>query len=206
MGEATKEKGEALSAAPSAKFGEIWGTLGERLSEIRWAEEKISGNTFEVLEVMKSLKGKGDVKARCLREVRELEGALSQATEHSLADQSGQLGKMFQMEDRLASLAQLNAEWANKSEIARREFNRNLAGVSQAHSAHVKDLQKRIKDLDDNREALREERRRLREEVTKAREALSGAKEAASEACCWEELLKSEVRSLRTLVENSSGW
>ncbi|PKA62838.1 hypothetical protein AXF42_Ash019421 [Apostasia shenzhenica] len=110
MGEATKEKGETLSAAPSAKFGEIWGTLGERLSEIRRAEEKILGNTSETLEVVKTLKGREDVEARCLREVRELEGALSQATEHSLADQRGQLEKMFQMEDRLASLAQLNAE------------------------------------------------------------------------------------------------
>ncbi|PKA61651.1 hypothetical protein AXF42_Ash018632 [Apostasia shenzhenica] len=42
--------------------------------------------------------------------------------------------------------------------------------------------------------------------MTKAREALSGAKEAASEACRREELLKSEVRSLRALVENSSDW
>ncbi|PKA63855.1 hypothetical protein AXF42_Ash004865 [Apostasia shenzhenica] len=44
------------------------------------------------------------------------------------------------------------------------------------------------------------------EELTKAREALSGAKEVASEARRREELLKSEVRSLRALVENSSGW
>ncbi|PKA48691.1 hypothetical protein AXF42_Ash018508 [Apostasia shenzhenica] len=203
-----KKRGEALSAVSSAPFGTegVWSTLGDRLSEIRRAEEKILGNTSEVLEVMKSLKDKEDVEARCIREVRELEGALSQATERSLADQKGQLGKVYQIDDMLASLAQVNAGWANKSEIARGEFNRNLEGVNQAHSAHVKDLQKRIKDLDDDREVLREERRRLREEMTKAREALSGAKEAASEACRWEELLKSEVRSLRALVENSSGW
>ncbi|PKA54047.1 hypothetical protein AXF42_Ash016212 [Apostasia shenzhenica] len=203
-----KKRGEALPVVSSAPFGTegVWSMLGDRLSEIRRAEEKILGNNSEDLEVMKSLKGKEDVEARCLREVRELEGALSQATERSLANQKGQLGKMYQIEDKLASLAQVNAEWANKSEIARGEFNRNLAGVNQAHSAHVKGLQKRIKDLDHDREALREERRRLREEMTKASEALSGAKEAASEACCLEELLKSEVRSLRALVENSSGW
>ncbi|PKA50702.1 hypothetical protein AXF42_Ash021231 [Apostasia shenzhenica] len=201
--EATKGKGEAFPAAPSTK---TWGMLGDRLSENRQVEEKIFRNTSEVLEVVKSLKGKEDVEARYLREVRELEGALSQATKCSLSDQREQSGKMYQMEDRLASLAQVNAEWANKCEIARGEFNRNLAGVNQAHSAHVKDLQKRIKVLDDDREALREERRRLREELTKAREASSGAKEAAFEVCRREELLKSEVRSLRALVENSTGW
>ncbi|PKA56889.1 hypothetical protein AXF42_Ash002192 [Apostasia shenzhenica] len=207
MEEATKEKGEALPAAPSAKIGEeIWSTLGDYLSEIRRVEEKILENTSEALEVVKTLKGKEDVEARYLREVRELEGALSQATKRSLTDQREQLGKVYHLEDKLASLTQINAEWANKSEIARREFNHNLAGVNQAHSAHVKDLQKRIKDLDDDREVLREERRRLREELTKTREALSGAKEAASEACRREELLKSEVRSLRALVENNSGW
>ncbi|PKA59529.1 hypothetical protein AXF42_Ash016553 [Apostasia shenzhenica] len=162
---AAKEKGETLPAVPSVA---IWGMLGDRLGEIRRVEERIFGNTSEALEVVKTLKGKEDVEARCLREVRELEGALSQATKHSLADQREQLGK--------------------------------------AHSAHVKDLQKRIKDLDDDREALREERRRLKEELTKAREALSGAKKATSEARRREELLKSEVRSLRALVENSSGW
>ncbi|PKA52015.1 hypothetical protein AXF42_Ash008244 [Apostasia shenzhenica] len=203
-----EERGEALPAVPSTSFSieGVWSVLGDRLSEIRRAEEKILENTFEALGVMKSLKGKEDVEARCLREVRELDGALSQAAERSLADQRGQLGKMYQIEDRLASLAQANAEWANKSEVARGEFNRNLADVNQAHSAHIKDLQKRIKDLDDDREALREERRRLREELTKAREALSGAKEAASEARRREELSKSEVHSLRALVENSSGW
>ncbi|PKA58042.1 hypothetical protein AXF42_Ash020804 [Apostasia shenzhenica] len=110
MGEATTERGEALPTAPSAKIGEIWGTLGDRLSEIRRAEEKILRNTSEVLEVMKSLKDKEDVEARCLREVRELEGTLSQATKRSLADQKGHLGKTFQIEDRLASLTQVNAE------------------------------------------------------------------------------------------------
>ncbi|PKA50200.1 hypothetical protein AXF42_Ash017792 [Apostasia shenzhenica] len=192
-----EERGEALPAVPSTSLSieGVWSVLGDRLSEIRRAEEKILGNTSEALEVVKTLKGKEEVEARCLREVRELEGALSQATERSLADQRGQLGKMYQIEDMLASLAQANAEWANKSEVARGEFNRNLTDVNQAHSAHVKDLQKRLKDLDDDREALREERRGLREELTKAREARRR-----------EELLKSEVRSLRALVENSSGW
>ncbi|PKA66997.1 hypothetical protein AXF42_Ash004488 [Apostasia shenzhenica] len=210
-----EKRGEALPAVSSTSFSieGVWSVLGDRLSEIRRAEEKILENTSEALGVMKSLKGKEDVEARCLREVRELEGALSQATERSLADQRGQLGKMYQIENMLASLAQANAEWANKSEVARGEFNRNLAGVNQAHSAHVKDLQKRIKDLDGDREALREERKRLREErkrlreeLTKAREALSGAKEAVSEARRREELSKSEVHSLRALVENTSGW
>ncbi|PKA60544.1 hypothetical protein AXF42_Ash017950 [Apostasia shenzhenica] len=207
MEEAAKEKGETLPAVPSVVFGEeIWGTLGDRLSEIRRVEEKVLGNIVEALEVVKTLKGREDVEARCLREVRKLEGALSQATKRSLADQREQLGKVFHLEDRLASLTQANAEWANKSEIARGEFNRNLADVNQAHSAHVKDLQKRIKDLDDDKEALREEKRRLREKLTKGREALSGAKEVASEARRRKELSKSEVRSLLALVENSSGW
>ncbi|PKA49386.1 hypothetical protein AXF42_Ash016575 [Apostasia shenzhenica] len=203
-----EEREEALPAVPSTSFSieGVWSVLGDRLSEIRRAEEQILGNTSEALEVVKTLKGKEEVEARCLREVRELKGALSQATEHSLADQRGQLGKMYQIEDRLASLAQANAEWANKSEVARGEFSRNLEGVNQAHSSHVKDLQKRLKDLDNDREALRGERRRLREELTKVREALSGAKESASEARRREELSKSEVHSLRTLVENSSGW
>ncbi|PKA56210.1 hypothetical protein AXF42_Ash011139 [Apostasia shenzhenica] len=203
-----EERGEALPAVPSTSLSieGVWSVLGDRLSEIRRAEEKILGNTSEALEVVKILKGKEEVEACCLREVRELEGALSQATERSLADQRGQLGKMYQIEDMLASLAQANAEWANKSEVARGEFNRNLTDVNQAHSAHVKDLQERLKDLDDDREALREERRGLREELTKAREALSGAKEVASEARRREELSKSEVHSLRALVENSSGW
>ncbi|PKA65094.1 hypothetical protein AXF42_Ash013215 [Apostasia shenzhenica] len=70
MEEATKEKGVVLPAAPSATFGTegVWSMLGDRLCEIRWAEEKILGNTSEVLEVIKSLKGKEDVEARCLRE------------------------------------------------------------------------------------------------------------------------------------------
>ncbi|PKA55186.1 hypothetical protein AXF42_Ash003823 [Apostasia shenzhenica] len=66
MGEAAKEKGEALPAAPSAKIGEIWGTLGDRLSEIRRVEERILGNTSETLEVVKTFKGKEDVEACCL--------------------------------------------------------------------------------------------------------------------------------------------
>ncbi|PKA48673.1 hypothetical protein AXF42_Ash018490 [Apostasia shenzhenica] len=202
------EEGKVLPAASSATFDTegAWRMLEDRLCEIRQVEEKILGNTSEVLEVVKSLKGKEDVEARCLREVRELEGALSQPTKCSLADQKEQLGKVYQMEDRLASLAQVNAEWVNKSEIVRGEFSHSLTDVNPAHSAHVKDLQKRIRDLDDDKEALREERKRLREELAKARKASSGAKEMIFEACRREELLKSEVRSLRALVENSSGW
>ncbi|PKA60528.1 hypothetical protein AXF42_Ash017934 [Apostasia shenzhenica] len=115
-----EERGEALPAVPSTSLSieGVWSVLGDRLSEIRRPEEKILGNTSEALEVVKTLKGKEEVEARCLREVRELEGALSQATERSLADQRGQLGKMYQIKDRLASLAQANAEWANKSEVA----------------------------------------------------------------------------------------
>ncbi|PKA45706.1 hypothetical protein AXF42_Ash011047 [Apostasia shenzhenica] len=203
-----EERGEALPAVPSTSLSieGVWSVLGDRLSEVRRAEEKILGNTSEVLEVVKSLKGKEIAESYYLQRIRDSEDALSQVTKCSLSNQKEELEGLFQLEGRLASLAQVNAEWANKSEIARGEFNRNLADVNQAHSAHVKDLQKRLKDLDDDREALREERRRLREELTKAREALSGAKEVASEARRREELLKSEVRSLRALVENSSGW
>ncbi|PKA61107.1 hypothetical protein AXF42_Ash006003 [Apostasia shenzhenica] len=202
-----KEKGEALPASPSVIIGEeIWSLLGDRLSEIRRAEEKILGNTSEVLGVVKSLKGKEVAESHYLQRIRDSEDALSQITKCSLSNQKEELEGLHQQEGRLVSLAQVNAEWANKSEIVRAEFSRNLEGVNQAHSAHVKDLQKRIKDLDDDREALREERRRLRKEVTKAREALSGAKEAASEARRREELSKSKIRSLRALVENSSGW
>ncbi|PKA49394.1 hypothetical protein AXF42_Ash016583 [Apostasia shenzhenica] len=203
-----EERGEVLPAILSTSFsvGGVWSVLGDRLSEIRRAEEEISGNTSEVLEVVKSLKGKEIAESYYLQRIRDSEDALSQVTKCSLSNQKEELEGLLQLEGRLASLAQVNAEWANKSEIARGEFNRNLADVNQAHSAHVKDLQKRLKDLDDDREALREERRRLREELTKAREALSGAKEVASEARRQEELLKSEVRSLRALVENSSGW
>ncbi|PKA55375.1 hypothetical protein AXF42_Ash004014 [Apostasia shenzhenica] len=170
MEEAAKEKGEILSAGPSVIFGTrgTWGSLGDRLSEIRRAEERISGNTSEVLKVVKSLKGKEIAESHYLQKIRDLEDALSQVTKCSLSNQKEEL--------------------------------------EGAHSAHVKVLQKRIKNLDDDREALREEKRRLREELTKAREALSGAKEAASEARRREELSKSEVRSLRALVENSSGW
>ncbi|PKA53746.1 hypothetical protein AXF42_Ash021137 [Apostasia shenzhenica] len=79
MGEVTKEKGETLLAALSTRLGETWGALGDRLSEIRRVEEKILGNTSEALGVVKTLKGKEDVEARS-SEVRELGGALSQAT------------------------------------------------------------------------------------------------------------------------------
>ncbi|PKA60536.1 hypothetical protein AXF42_Ash017942 [Apostasia shenzhenica] len=113
---------------------------------------------------------------------------------------------MYKLEDKLASLALSNAEWANKSEVARGEFHRSLSDVSRAHSAQVKDLQKRIKELDDEREALKEERIWLRDELAKARGVSLEAREATSEARRWEELLKSEIHSLRALVENSSGW
>ncbi|PKA55070.1 hypothetical protein AXF42_Ash003707 [Apostasia shenzhenica] len=208
MEEVLKGKRKVPPAASSAISGinGACSVLGDRLCEIRREEEKILGNTSEVLEVVKSLKGKEEGEARHLQRIRELEGALSQVTKCSLSDHKEELGKLHQLEDRLASLALVNTEWTNKSEIARREFHRSLSDVNQAHSAHVKDLQKRIRELDDEREALREERRRLREELAKAREASSGAKEAVFEACRLEELLKSEVRSLRALVENSSGW
>ncbi|PKA46875.1 hypothetical protein AXF42_Ash021754 [Apostasia shenzhenica] len=203
--EAEKVRGNgegALPAVPSITLGVggSWDVLGDRLSEIRRTEEKILGNTSEVLGVVKSLKGKEVAESYYLQRIRDSEDALSQVTKCSLSNQKEELEGLLQLEGRLASLAQVNAEWAKKSEIARGEFSRNLEGVNQAHSAHVKDLQKRLKDLDDDREAFRGERRRLREELTKAREALSGAKEAASEACRREELLKSEVHSLRALV------
>ncbi|PKA47362.1 hypothetical protein AXF42_Ash021571 [Apostasia shenzhenica] len=202
------EKGEALPVVPSAPFGTegAWSMLGDRLCEIRRAEKKILGNTFEVLEVIKSLKGKEVAESHYLQKIRNLEGALSQVTKCSLSNQKEELERLHQLEDRFVFLAQINTEWANKNEIARKEFHRNLADVNHDHSAHVEDLQKRIRDLDDDREALREERKRLREELAKARKASSRAKEAAFEACRREELLKSEVRSLRSLVENSSGW
>ncbi|PKA56511.1 hypothetical protein AXF42_Ash015284 [Apostasia shenzhenica] len=203
-----EERGESLPAVPStsSSIEGVWSVLGDRLSEIRRAEEKILGNTSEVLEVVKSLKGKEIAESYYLQRIRDSEDALSQVTKCSLSNQKEGLERLYELEGRLASLAQVNVEWAKKNEIARGEFHRSLADVNQAHSVHVKDLQKRIKDLDDDREALREERRRLREELAKAREALSGAKEATSEARRREKLSKSEVRSLRALVENSSGW
>ncbi|PKA59836.1 hypothetical protein AXF42_Ash011961 [Apostasia shenzhenica] len=208
MEEAIKEKGKVLPATSSATSDTegAWSLLGDRLFEIRGEEEKILGNISKVLEVVRSLKGKEEVEARYLQRIRELEGALSQVTKFSLSGQKEELGKLHQLEGKLASLALVNTEWANKSEIAKGEFHRILADVNQAHSAHVKDLQKRIRELDDEREALRGKRRRLREELAKAKEASSGVKEAVFEACCREELLKSEVYSLRALVENSSGW
>ncbi|PKA55225.1 hypothetical protein AXF42_Ash003862 [Apostasia shenzhenica] len=201
MEEAIKEKGKVLPAASSATSDTegSWSVLGDRLFEIRREEEKILGNTSKVLEVVKFLKGKGGRGGQHFQRIRELEGALSQVTKRSLSDQKEELGKLHQLEGRLASLALVNTEWANKSEIARGEFHRSLADVNQAHSAHVKDLQKRIRELDDEREALRDERGQLRDEVAKAREV-------SFEAQRLEELLKFEVRSLRALVENSSGW
>ncbi|PKA52961.1 hypothetical protein AXF42_Ash001942 [Apostasia shenzhenica] len=197
--EAIKEKGKVLPAASSAAFGTegAWSVLGDRLFEIRRKEEKILGNTSEVLKVVKSLKDKEEGEARHLQRIRELEGALSQVTKRSLSDHKEELGKLHQLEDRLASLALVNTEWAKKSEAVRGEFHRSLLDVNQAHSSHVKDLQKRIKELDDEMEALREERRRLREELAKAREALLGEKEAVFEARRREELLKSRYTPCR---------
>ncbi|PKA55322.1 hypothetical protein AXF42_Ash003959 [Apostasia shenzhenica] len=208
MEEAIKEKGKVLPTASSAAFGTegAWSVLGDRLFEIMREEEKILGNTSEVLEVVKSLKGKEEGEAHHLQRIRKLEGILSQVTKHSLSDHKEELGKLHQLEDMLASLALVNTEWAKKSEATMGEFHRSLLDVNQAHSSNVKDLQKRIRELDDERKALREERRRLREELAKAREASLGAKESVFEARRREELLKSEVHSLRALVENSSGW
>ncbi|PKA62605.1 hypothetical protein AXF42_Ash012192 [Apostasia shenzhenica] len=207
MEEAIKKKGKVRPAASNTAFSTegAWSVLGDRLFEIRRKEEKILGNTSEVLEVVKFLKGKEEGEAHHLQRIRELEGALSQVTKYSLSDHKEELGKLHQLEDRLASLPLVNTEWAIKSEIVRGEFYRSLSDVNQAHSAHVTDLQKRIRELDDEREALREERRRLREELAKAREASLGAKEAVFEVHRQEELLKSEVHSLRALVENTSG-
>ncbi|PKA53179.1 hypothetical protein AXF42_Ash009909 [Apostasia shenzhenica] len=199
--EEVREKGRVLPSVSSAAFGTegAWSVLGDKLFEIRGEEEKILGNTSRVLKVVRSLKGKEEVESRYLQRIRELEGALSEITKLSLADQKEELGKLHQLEGRLASLALVNKEWANKNEIARGEFHRSLADVNQAHSAHVKDLQKRIRELEDDREVLREERRRLRDEVAKVREV-------SFETQRRKELLKSEVRSLWALVENSSGW
>ncbi|PKA62488.1 hypothetical protein AXF42_Ash009375 [Apostasia shenzhenica] len=132
-----EERGEVLPAVLSTSLSVrgVWSVLGDRLSEIRRAEEEISGNTSEVLEVVKSLKGKEIVESYYLQRIRDSEDALSQVTKCSLSNQKEELEGLLQLEGRLASLAQVNAEWANKSEIARGEFNRNLADVNQAHSA-----------------------------------------------------------------------
>ncbi|PKA58539.1 hypothetical protein AXF42_Ash008826 [Apostasia shenzhenica] len=198
MEEAIKEKEGVPLAASSVAFDieGTWSVLGERLFEIRMEEEKILGNTFKVLEVVRSLKGKEEGEARHLQRIKELEGALLQVTKRSQSDHREELGKLYK----------LNAEWANKSEVARGEFHRGLSDVSQAHSAHVKDLQKRIKELDDEREALKEEKIWLRDELAKARGVSSEAREATFDARRREELLKSEIHSLRALVENSSEW
>ncbi|PKA47404.1 hypothetical protein AXF42_Ash021716 [Apostasia shenzhenica] len=105
-----------------------WSVLGERLFEIRREEEKILGNTSQVLEVVRSMKGKEEGEARYLQRIKELEGGLLQATECSQNDHREELGKLYKLEDKLASLALDNAEWANKSEIARGEFHRSLFG------------------------------------------------------------------------------
>ncbi|PKA57188.1 hypothetical protein AXF42_Ash002492 [Apostasia shenzhenica] len=199
MEEAIKGKERVPPATSSVAFDikGPWSVLGERLFEIRREEEKILGNTSQVLEVVRSLKGEEEGEAHYLQRIKELEGALLQATKRSQNDHREELGKLYKLD---------NAEWANKSEVARGEFHHSLSDVSRAHSAHVKDLQKRIKELDDEREALKEERIWLRNELAKAKEVSSEAREATSEARRREELLKSEVHSLRALVENSSGW
>ncbi|PKA62603.1 hypothetical protein AXF42_Ash012190 [Apostasia shenzhenica] len=208
MEEAIKEKERVPPAISSVVHGVegSWSVLEERLFEISREEEKILGNTSNVLEIVRSLKGKEEGEVCHCQRIKELEGALLQVTKHSQSDHREELGKLYKLKDKLAFLALSNAEWASKSEATRGEFHRILSDVNQAHSAHVKDLQKRIKELDDEREALKEERRRLRGEVTKVKEVSSEAMEATSEARRWEELLKSEVHSLQALVENSSGW
>ncbi|PKA62173.1 hypothetical protein AXF42_Ash015057 [Apostasia shenzhenica] len=55
-------------------------------------------------------------------------------------------------------------------------------------------------------EALRKERNRLRAQVAESKEAESKAKEAAFEARRQHELMKSEIRSLRALIDNGLGW
>ncbi|PKA47372.1 hypothetical protein AXF42_Ash000188 [Apostasia shenzhenica] len=208
MEEAIKEKRMAPQSTSSIVHGVegSWSVLGERLFEISREEEKILGNTSKVLELVRSLKGKEEGEACHLQRIKKLEGALLQVTKRSQSDHREELGKLYKLEDKLASLALSNAEWANKSEVARGEFHRSLSDVSQAHSAHVKDLQKRIKELDNEREALKEERIWLRDELAKARGVSLEAREATSKARRREELLKSEIHSLRALVENSSGW
>ncbi|PKA63570.1 hypothetical protein AXF42_Ash005465 [Apostasia shenzhenica] len=208
MKEGIKEKERVPPVASNVTLG-IEGAgsnLGKRLFEIRREEEKILESTSQILEVVKSLKGKEEGEACHLRRIEELEGALLQVTKRSQGDHRKELGKLYRLENKLASLALSNAEWAGKSEAARGEFHRSLSDVSQAHSAHVKNFQKRIKELYNEREALKEERDWLRGEVVKAREVSSGAKKTTFETRRREELLKSEVRSLRALVENSSGW
>ncbi|PKA45607.1 hypothetical protein AXF42_Ash010946 [Apostasia shenzhenica] len=117
MEEGNKEKKRVPPTASNVALdsGETWGVLGERLFEIRREEEKILGNTSKVLEVVKSLKGKKERGACHLRRIEELEGALLQVTKHSQSDHREELGKLYTLEDKLASLALNNAEWANKS-------------------------------------------------------------------------------------------
>ncbi|PKA51142.1 hypothetical protein AXF42_Ash010582 [Apostasia shenzhenica] len=160
MEEMIKGKERVPPATSSVSFDVegAWSVLGERLFEVRREEEKILGNTSQVLEVVRSLKGKEEGEACYLQRIKELKGALLQATKRSQNDNREELGKLYKLEDKLASLALNNPEWANKSEVARGEFHRNLSDVSRAHFAHIKDLQKRIKELDDEREALKEER------------------------------------------------
>ncbi|PKA48981.1 hypothetical protein AXF42_Ash019519 [Apostasia shenzhenica] len=102
-----------------------------------------------------------------------------------------ELGKLYKLEDKLSSLALSNSEWAGKNEVSRGEFHRALSDVGQAHSAYVKELQKRIKELDDEKEALRKEKNRLRGEIAEVREAESKAKQVVFEIHRCDELLKS---------------
>ncbi|PKA59557.1 hypothetical protein AXF42_Ash018024 [Apostasia shenzhenica] len=196
MKEAIKGKERVPPATSSVAFDieGAWSVLGKRLFKTRREEEKILGNTSQVLEVVRSLKGKKEGEARYLQRIKELEGTLLLATKRSQNDHREELRKLYKLE-----------KWAIKSEVARGEFHRSLSDVSRAHSAHVKDLQKRMKELDDEREALKEERIWLRDELAKARGVSSEAREVTSEACRREELLKSEIHSLQALVENSSG-
>ncbi|PKA55316.1 Glucan endo-1,3-beta-glucosidase 14 [Apostasia shenzhenica] len=113
--------------------------------------------------------------------VVELEGALLQAAEHPQVGFKTELGEMKKLEERLTSLASSSPEWAGRAEAARGEYHRTVLDIEQAHSAHVKDLQKRIKELDDDRGALWWEREKFKKEVVDAKEAeAKGPKQAFS--------------------------
>ncbi|PKA65114.1 hypothetical protein AXF42_Ash013235 [Apostasia shenzhenica] len=82
---------------------------GGRLFEIRREEEKILESTSQVLEVVKSLKGKEEGEACHLRRIEKLEGALLQVTKRSQGDHKEELRKLYKLEDKLASLTLSNA-------------------------------------------------------------------------------------------------
>ncbi|PKA46597.1 hypothetical protein AXF42_Ash019338 [Apostasia shenzhenica] len=139
-------------------------------------------------------------------EMVELEGALLQAAERSQVGFKTVLGELKKLEDRLASLASSSSEWAGRAEAARGEYHRTILDIGQAHSVHIKDIQKRIKELNDEKEALRWEREKFKKEAVDAKEAESKAKQAAFEDHHGNELLKAEMHSMCVLVENNAGW